>query len=214
MQKQNKKSSIKLLNLLLVLLLSFTAVVPQNLAAETTENKETIQAELNIDFRDILRNKDSIPEDVVEKVPESGYLTKSEKVSVEKGSSAWDVVKTYLDENNIPYDAQESQYGVYIKGVNNINASDAGKNSGWMYNVNGETPNVGISGYTLTDGDKINLFYVVDYMNMPSLEAEEDAAEGETTTVEIRNDAISKEQGAAWEGAYLTENNKSIIEYN
>lgn len=214
MQKQNKKSSIKLLNLLLVLLLSFTAVVPQNLAAETTENKETIQAELNIDFRDILRNKDSIPEDVVEKVPESGYLTKSEKVSVEKGSSAWDVVKTYLDENNIPYDAQESQYGVYIKGVNNINASDAGKNSGWMYNVNGETPNVGISGYTLTDGDKINLFYVVDYMNMPSLEDEEDAAEGETTTVEIRNDAISKEQGAAWEGAYLTENNKSIIEYN
>ena len=45
-QKQNKKSSIKLLNLLLVLLLSFTAVMPQNLAAETTENKETIQAEL------------------------------------------------------------------------------------------------------------------------------------------------------------------------
>ena len=161
-QKQNKKSSIKLLNLLLVLLLSFTAVMPQNLAAETTENKETIQAELNIDLRDILRNKDSISEDVVKKVPESGYLTKSKKISVEKGSSAWDVVKNYLDENNIPYDAQESQFGVYIKGVNNIHEFDAGKNSGWMYNVNGKTPNVGVSGYTLTDGDKVKLFYVVD----------------------------------------------------
>ncbi|AVM42964.1 DUF4430 domain-containing protein [Fastidiosipila sanguinis] len=210
-QKQNKKSSIKLLNLLLVLLLSFTAVMPQNLAAETTENKETIQAELNIDLRDILRNKDSISEDVVKKVPESGYLTKSKKISVEKGSSAWDVVKNYLDENNIPYDAQESQFGVYIKGVNNIHEFDAGKNSGWMYNVNGKTPNVGVSGYTLTDGDKVKLFYVVDYMNMPSLEDEEDAAE---LTVEIRNDAVSKEQGAAWEGAYLAEDNKSVIEYN
>ena len=211
MQKQNKRSSIKLLNLLLVLLLSFTAVMPQGLVAETTEKQSTIEAELSIDFRDILRNKDSISEDVLKKVPESGYLAKSEKISVKEGSSAWDVVKTYLDENSIPYDAGESQYGVYIKGVNNLNQFDAGKNSGWMYNVNGESANVGISSYTLAAGDKIRLFYVVDYMKMPSLE-DDDVAE--TTTVEIRNDAVTKAQGAAWEGPYLDKDNKSVIEYN
>ncbi len=211
MQKQNKRSSIKLLNLLLVLLLSFTAVMPQGLVAETTEKQSTIEAELSIDFRDILRNKDSISEDVLKKVPESGYLAKSEKISVKEGSSAWDVVKAYLDKNNITYDAEDSQYGLYIKGVNNLNQFDAGKNSGWMYTINGDMANVGISAYTLAAGDKIRFFYAVDYMKMPSLE---DDAVAETTTVEIRNDAVSKAQGAAWEGPYLAKNNKSVIEYN
>lgn len=38
-----------------------------------------------------------------------------------------------------------------------------GKNSGWLYKVNGKTPSVGINAYTLKSGDKVELYYSDDY---------------------------------------------------
>ena len=69
----------------------------------------------------------------------------------------------YLNKNNIHYDIQDHQFGAYIAGINNIYEFDAGKNSGWMYKVNGVLPNYGVGSYKLKDGDSILLFYTVDY---------------------------------------------------
>ena len=38
-----------------------------------------------------------------------------------------------------------------------------GKSSGWLYYVNGELPKVGITAYTLKDGDKVEWLYTSDY---------------------------------------------------
>lgn len=42
-----------------------------------------------------------------------------------------------------------------------------GKNSGWMYKVNGELPDVGLTDCTIEDGDTIVWFYTNDWMTVP-----------------------------------------------
>ena len=45
------------------------------------------------------------------------------------------------------------------QGINQLYEFDCGKNSGWMYSVNGEYPNYGASSYNLKDGDKVEWRY-------------------------------------------------------
>ena len=40
-----------------------------------------------------------------------------------------------------------------------------GSGSGWMYKVNGESPNFGMSGYKLADGDNVEFYYVHSYQD-------------------------------------------------
>ena len=47
----------------------------------------------------------------------------------------------------------------YVEGINQLYEFDCGKNSGWMYSVNGEFPNYGASSYKPKDGDKIEWKY-------------------------------------------------------
>ena len=47
----------------------------------------------------------------------------------------------------------------YVEGINQLYEFDCGKNSGWMYSVNGEYPNYGASSYNLKDGDKVEWRY-------------------------------------------------------
>ncbi len=47
----------------------------------------------------------------------------------------------------------------YVEGINQLYEFDCGKNSGWMYSVNGKYPNYGCSSYKLEDGDKIEWRY-------------------------------------------------------
>ena len=41
-----------------------------------------------------------------------------------------------------------------------------GSGSGWMYMVNGKTPNFGMFGYKLSDGDEVKLYYVHSYQEV------------------------------------------------
>ncbi|MFR4318181.1 MAG: DUF4430 domain-containing protein [Eubacterium sp.] len=47
----------------------------------------------------------------------------------------------------------------YVEGINNIYEFSCGKLSGWMYEVNGEYPNVGCSDYKVKDKDVIEWHY-------------------------------------------------------
>jgi hypothetical protein len=49
----------------------------------------------------------------------------------------------------------------YISGINYIYEFDFGDLSGWTYTVNGKTPSVGASQYTLKDGDVIEWKYTL-----------------------------------------------------
>lgn len=53
----------------------------------------------------------------------------------------------------------ESDYGAYISAVNEESEASFGAWDGWMFQVNGESPSVGMSSYTVSDGDEIVLYY-------------------------------------------------------
>ena len=47
----------------------------------------------------------------------------------------------------------------YIEGIHNLYEFDCGQLSGWIYKVNGWSPNYGCSRYALKDGDVIEWQY-------------------------------------------------------
>ena len=56
--------------------------------------------------------------------------------------------------------AHGSAYGTYVAAIGGLAEKEHGGSSGWMYSVNGSTPMVACSGYTLSDGDNVVWYYV------------------------------------------------------
>ncbi len=70
--------------------------------------------------------------------------------------------KTYTIPKNL--DVQAGLGGkVYLAMAGGLREFDGGNMSGWMYRVNGNLPNLGMSDYAISDGDKINIFYVTSW---------------------------------------------------
>lgn len=96
------------------------------------------------------------------------WLSKS-SVTTEKNSSAADIIKKGLAAAGMSADGIDKGYVKSVtKDGNTLSQFDKGANSGWMYKVNGEEPQVGISDYKMKDGDSIVLFYSADYTSEPS----------------------------------------------
>ena len=72
--------------------------------------------------------------------------------------------KTYTIPKNL--DVQAGLGGkVYLAMAGGLREFDGGNMSGWMYRVNGNLPNLGMSDYAISDGDKINIFYVTSWQS-------------------------------------------------
>lgn len=67
-----------------------------------------------------------------------------------------------------------SIYAPSILGGYALSEFTNGKNSGWMFEVNGLAPNVGMDGYTLRNGDTVVWYYTDDYMKSSGSPAAED----------------------------------------
>lgn len=80
-------------------------------------------------------------------------------VDVPEGSTAYDaLVATGADVN-----ATDSDYGMYVQGINGLAGGDFGDMSGWMFEVNGEMAEVGCSQLEVSDGDAIVWTYVTEF---------------------------------------------------
>ncbi len=74
--------------------------------------------------------------------------------------SVWSSVQAVLEENGISYSASESSYGgIYVSSIGDDYASKYGSWSGWMFTVNGISPSVGMSDYTVSAGDEVLLYF-------------------------------------------------------
>lgn len=84
------------------------------------------------------------------------------KVSAKNGATVLDVVKTADElDKSLTVNVVDSYYGDYISGINGIYAgayTTLGWD-GWSYLVNSVSPDVGVSQYTVKDGDSVVLFY-------------------------------------------------------
>lgn len=80
--------------------------------------------------------------------------------NVKSNSTVWDVLKQCLNEQGMKY---SNASGNYVSSVNGLSEFDNGKNSGWMYTLNGKYPLLGVSEQKLKDGDRIVFHYTDDY---------------------------------------------------
>lgn len=80
-------------------------------------------------------------------------------VSLDEGATAYDaLVATGVDVN-----ASDSEYGMYVEGIDGVAAGDFGDMSGWLYSVNDEEADVSCSEYQLEDGDVVTWTYVTEF---------------------------------------------------
>lgn len=56
--------------------------------------------------------------------------------------------------------AHGSSYGTYVSAIGGLAEKQYGGTSGWMYSVNGVTPNTACSNYVLSNGDTVVWYYV------------------------------------------------------
>ena len=133
---------------------------------EPTVNEPTVKGKisctLNVECKSILNNMDKLKEGHSEYVPANGYIIKGYKYTAKAGFTAYDALKKACKDNGIKLTVESSMYGTYISGINNIDEFDCGKESGWMYSINGNRPSVSVSSRKINDGDKITFEYVCE----------------------------------------------------
>lgn len=99
-------------------------------------------------------------------LPADGVILEPTHIKLEDGDSVFDVLMKAARPRGIPVEYQGADVGVfgsvYIEGIGLLYEFSCGQNSGWIYKVNGETPRVGCSEYTLSDGDIIEWIYTVE----------------------------------------------------
>ena len=104
---------------------------------------------------------DKLEKNVRKYVPKDGRMLDNIEIKVKKGASVYDVLVAACKEKNIAYDATYSAIynSSYIKGIGYLYEKMAGDMSGWLYLVDGKTPNVGASAYRINGGEQIEWMY-------------------------------------------------------
>lgn len=85
-----------------------------------------------------------------------GRVSGSAHPTFKKGATAYDA----LYATGLSISTKNSQYGIYVSAIGGLAEFEYGGKSGWMYSVNGNTPNVSCSSYKLKDGDSVSWYYV------------------------------------------------------
>ena len=97
-------------------------------------------------------------------------------VEVPDDATAADLIGAALEEKGYSCEGLEDGYitSVTTPDGTELEAGTNGPNSGWMYNVNGEEPDVGISDYLLEKGDYVELYFIDDWTVTLPPELQED----------------------------------------
>lgn len=98
-------------------------------------------------------------------VPADGTILPKTKVTVEEGTTVFDVLNRVCRDKNIQVKSEYTpMYGsYYVQGINYLFEFDGGQGSGWMYKVNGRFPNYGCTAYKLKPGDSAVWCYTCNY---------------------------------------------------
>jgi len=132
-------------------------VEPQDVEISDVEHKCTI----SISCATILDNMEWLDKSKVMLVPEDGWILKPIEVTFYEGESVFNVLMRTCKQQKIHMEFENTPMynSAYIEGINNLYEFDVGELSGWIYKVNGWSPNYGCSRYALKDGDVIEWQY-------------------------------------------------------
>ncbi len=102
-----------------------------------------------------------------------------------------DMIEDAIKGTDISVDGLKNGYIKSVtKGDVTLGQFDKGDNSGWLYNVNDVSPMVGISDYKLNTGDKVKLYYTIDYTEDPS----SSKWHGSSSSSVKKNDTVKEEK--------------------
>lgn len=140
-----------------------TTLKKENDDKVTQTTSSEINCSITIECKSILNNMDDLKSGHESYVPKNGIMLDNYKATLKSKSTVYDLLKKACNDKGITYTARDSMYSVYIVGINNIDEFDCGKDSGWMYSVNGSFPNVSVDSKKLKDGDKVVFTYTCSY---------------------------------------------------
>ena len=138
--------------------------------AATTEpgKTETLHVSFTLlgDSKHQEANQDGGPHGLAVNKLDTWLSAKSYEVPL--NSTVWDLMQQIDKGNsNVQFNAKGTQYGTYVYSVTyngtELGEFDNGKNSGWMYTVNGTHPEVGVASKFLNNGDTVVFHYTDDY---------------------------------------------------
>lgn len=89
-------------------------------------------------------------------VPENGVYFDNGAVEFTAGESVLTILKRCLKSQKIVYNIGSDGY---VKSIGGLSERDCGAQSGWLYKVNGESPQVSCKYYTLKAGDRVEFVY-------------------------------------------------------
>ena len=98
-------------------------------------------------------------------LPQNGEIIRFCEVGFNAGESVFDILMRTVQERKLHLDFSETPAynSAYIKGISNLYELDCGEFSGWLYTVNGKSPDVGYSQYKPEHGDSISFTYTCDW---------------------------------------------------
>lgn len=119
---------------------------------------------LTIDCKTILDNMDDFDDKKTGILPKDGIILEKTEVTYSSGESVFDILLRETKNRHIhmEYSFTPLYNSSYIEGIANLYEYDCGELSGWMYLVNGWSPNYGLSRYQVSDGDNIEIRYTCD----------------------------------------------------
>ena len=132
-------------------------VEPEDAEISDVEHSCTI----SISCATILDNMGWLDPEKTELVPEDGWILRPVEVSFFEGESVFNVLLRTCKQQGIHMEFVNTPMynSAYIEGIHNLYEFDCGQLSGWIYKVNGWSPNYGCSRYALKEGDVIEWVY-------------------------------------------------------
>lgn len=126
----------------------------------TTPQSKTVTCTITVECKNIHKHMSQLKSGHERFVPNDGYIIHTESRTVDRGSTAYDVLKLACSAHGIRLTAKSTSYGVYVVGINNLDEKDCGSANGWMYKVNGTVPMISCGKYKMDSGDNLVFYYV------------------------------------------------------
>lgn len=129
--------------------------------AERETEKQSVTVTIEVTCKNALAYESTTQngEELNLNLPKSGYIIETESLTLEKGATVFDALSSVCSSNGVSLKYQSK---AYIQAIGGLAEKDCGGSSGWMYRVNGESPMKAASKYTLSDGDRIEWYYVTN----------------------------------------------------
>lgn len=100
----------------------------------------------------------------VEAVHEDGrVLLEKTQVPLPEGASVLEALSVAAKEQDVPVVISGTEPDRYVEGIGGLFAFAEGELSGWLYDVNGQSPTVGADRYKVADKDTYRFLFTTDF---------------------------------------------------